>query len=398
MLTERAAYFYQVATIAFAFSMMMNLRPIAALTLYLILFMATYTLLASRSLKNLSPQHFPSSIIVDPNPSKTRNKIRITANIISPKKNFQAIVKVDLGGLELVEGSKTWSGSLKDREISLKLSAKSTDPGIKFVGPVKIAIMDPLGIVVKELEVHDRIPVFLLEHDELIGHSSAYSSPVRPSPGFSKEQFVGANYEYRISQPQADEPPAKLIDWRKIAQRDDESIYVKLYDKVTRGDMIFGVGSGLEIDLPNGLKPDSKIVQDILTMLLPHIREGSRVWLMKWIDGKFTTFLIEKSRIIEVSQIPKARYMIHITRLIDDGELLFLRGLISQGIMINLILIDLGVELLKLSKKEYVVRAADLEMRRLGDIVKKLELPCTITSLEDFGGELRRILDRRRTI
>ncbi|MCL7386439.1 MAG: hypothetical protein LZ166_02765 [Thaumarchaeota archaeon] len=399
MLSERIAYFYQAASISFAISLMLNLQPVIVLSLYLMIFTTIYVLFASRELKNISENLFTSSVIVNPNPSKTGDDVRIRAAVTSIKKNLPAIIVLDLEGLEIVKGDRAWSGLLGDGEASLDLVVKSGDPGIKFAGPLKIAVMDPLGVVVKELKIHPRIPVFIMEAERLPSHPSAYSSLSYPVIGLSKNQFIGADHEYRISQLQEAEAPAKIIDWRKTAQRDDGRVYVKLYDRLMKGDIAFGIGSGLEIILPNGSRVYSEIIQGILAVALFHLEEGARIWLIRWVEGgKTSALLVERSRAIDAPEIPSIKSLIHITRLIDERELAFLKRLSSQGITVKLILIDLGADLLKISREEWVKRAADLEMGRLLEKVKSLDISYAVASLEDFGECLRRILAYRRTI
>ncbi|MEM4498236.1 MAG: hypothetical protein QW692_05370 [Nitrososphaerota archaeon] len=397
MLSERIAYLYQAAVISFAISMVLNLQPIAALTLYLMIFITVYTALASRFLKSISAQLFSSSITVSPNPSRVGDKIKIRAIVTSTKKDIPAIIKLGLKELNIVDGSNTWSGFLREGGVLLDFVASSEDPGIKIVGPLKIAVMDPLRVIVRELEIHHGIPVFVLETDEVPIQPSAYSSSAHPTPGFSRDQFIGIDYEYRTSLPQQAEHSARMIDWRRTAQITDEKIYVKFYDKLVRGDFAFGIGSGLEIILPGGMRISSKIIQDILMVLLPHLQEGSRVWLMKWSeDDGFLTSLLEKSRIIEVTHIPRMKLMIHITRLTNEKELAALRELNSRGIAIKLILVNLGEDLLRIRDTKWIRNVVDIEKRRLEDKVRILRVPYIMTSLEDFSETLRRILAYRR--
>lgn len=398
MLNGRVAYMYQVASIAFAVSIMLDIRPIAALTLYLILFTGIYTVLASRTLKNLSPKSFPSSIKVIPNPSIVGEEVNVEVGVASSRDGIRAIIRLDLDGLELAKGSRTWSGLLKKGETTFSLSVRSMEPGLKLIGPLRIALMDPLGVIVKEFEVHSKVPIFFLEHDKAPGYPSAYSSSSSPSPGFLREQFVGADYEYRVSCPQQTELPAKMIDWRRTAQRDEE-VYVKLYDRLVKGDLVFGIGSGLEIVLPDGSRVDSMIIQVILTEALPHIKEGSRVWLMRWErNKKFTAFLLEKSRVAEVPNIPRIRSMIYVTRALDHEELDLLKDLISKGAVIKLVLINLGTDILKISREKWVQELVDLEAKRLENRVSGLGINYTLTSLEEFNETLRRVLAYRRPI
>jgi hypothetical protein len=399
MLSERITYFYQAASISFAISLMLSLQPLVVATLYLIIFTTIYALLASRSLKSISANLFTSSLIVNPNPSRAGDEVEVRAAVTLIRRRLPAIVRLDLEGLETVEGAKTWSGLLGDGEVSLDLAVKSMDPGIKFVGPLKIAVMDPLGVVVKELEAHPRIPVFIMEADRFPSHPLAYSSLSHPLIGLSRNQFIGVDHEYRISQLQEVEAPARTIDWRKTAQRDDGRVYVKLYDRLMKGDLVLGIGSGLEIILPNGSKVYSRVVQGILAIALPHLEEGSRIWLIRWSEsGKPSTLLVEKSRVIDVPEIPSIKSIIYVTRLIDERESAFLKRLSSQGIMVKLILIDLGADLLEISREEWVRRAADLEMRRLLEGVKALDMPYAVAGLENFGECLRRTLTYRRAI
>ena len=399
MLSERIAYFYQVASLSFAISIMLNLQPIIIVTLYLMIFVTVYAMFASKSLRGLSIHLFSSSIIISPNPSRMGDKVRVRATITPIKKNLPAIVKLDLGELELIDGSKTWSGLLREGELSLNLSVRSLDPGIKFLGPLKVAVMDPLGVVVKELEIHPRVPLFVLETDKAPSSPSAYSSSIHPSPGLSRDQFVGVDQEYRISLLQQAELPARMIDWRRTARWHDEKVYVKLYDKFMKGELVFGTGSGLDIVLPNGLKVYSRIIHGILAIILPHLEEGSRIWLMRWSEeAEPIIMLIEKSRVIDAPKISRIRSIIYVTRLIDEREIAYLRRLILRGATVKLILINLGEDLFRISKEKWVKDIADLEMRRLENGARALNLSYVITGLDDFYECLRRILVYKRSI
>jgi len=399
MLSERIAFLYQAVCAFFVISMMLDIKPIILATLYIMVFLAIYAVIASRPLRRITASLFPSSMTINPNPSRTGERVRVRASIAPIKKGLPAMIRLELGDLELVDGSKTWSGLLKGDPISLSFSVKSMDPGIKLIGPLKLALMDSLGVVVKELEIHPKMPIFFLEADKALSHPTSYSLSKHPSPGLSRSYFMGVDHEYRISQPQEIEPPARKIDWKRTAQRGDERIYLKLYDKLMRGDLMFGLGSGLDIILPDGVRLESRIVQDILAITLPHLREGSKIWLMRWIKGKgLTSSLIERSRVIEVLEAPKITYLIYVTRLIDEEEQKLLKRLSSEGALIKLILIDLGSDLLKISDEEWLKKLVDLERMRLKSRVDQLNIPYSMTSLELFGESLRRIMMYRRAL
>ena len=397
MLSDRIAYFYQAASISFVITIMLNLQPIALASLYIMVFISIYAILASKCLKNTSAELFASSIALSPNPSSIGDEVSVSATITPPKISLPAIIKLDLGELKLLEGSNTWSGLLND-EISLSFSIKSSDPGIKTIGPLRIAVMDPLGILVKELEIHHKVPLFILENIRAFTSPSACHSTAYPSPGFSHSQLIGINYEYETSQPIEAEPPARIIDWRRTAQYDE--VYIKSYSKLRKGDLIFGMGSGLNIILPNGLKVSSKIMEEILIMALPHLDIGSKILLMKWDDGEgvFTASLIEKHGLIELHHPPRVNLIIHVTRLIDERELIHLKELISQGALIKLILVNLGTDISKMITEEWIMELADFERRRLESMTDELGIPYVMSGLEELGECLKRILSYRRPI
>ncbi|RLG08786.1 MAG: hypothetical protein DRN68_03040 [Thaumarchaeota archaeon] len=406
MLNKRAVYIYQISATFFLMSLILSLQPIMITTLYIMTFITLYVIAASRELKKVSKEDFVSILSVNPNPATINYEVRVKGSIFLRKwRKLLVKIEIDLGDLHLVRGSNVWTGALSaGKEVLVEFAARSDDIGIRFIGPLRAAVFDPLGILVREFEIYPRTAILFLESSKLISQPILHSKSRHPSPGLSKDSFVGMEHEYRISLPEIHEPQAKRIDWKKIARSVEEEVYVKQFDKLKRADLVICIGSGFDIELPDNGTVEAKILQQVLLVTLSHIMEGTRIWLAKYLgDGKFATTLLGYSsfglKLIEAKDIPRNLQMIYLTRFIDDSEIDAIKQLIeSRQIDPIVIAINLGEELLKYHGREYASKILEVEDRRLRLNADQLGLRYSVTDIEKLQETLRRIISFRRRI
>ncbi|RLI42252.1 hypothetical protein DRO64_06550, partial [Candidatus Bathyarchaeota archaeon] len=225
-----------------------------------------------------------------------------------------------------------------------------------------------------------------------------------PSPGLSKNPFVGLEHEYRISLPEIHEPQARRIDWRRVARSAGEEVYVKQFDKLKRADLAIFIGSGFDIELPDDGIVEAEILQQVLLVTLSHIREGTRIWLTKYLGGgEFVTALLGYSsfglKLMEAEDIPRNLRVIYLTRFIEDDEIDVIKQLMrSRSLDPILIAINLGGELIKYYGRERALKIIEAEDRRLRLNADRTGLQYSITDIEGLQETLRRLLSFRRRV
>ena len=406
MLNKRAVYIYQVSATFFLISLILNLQPIIITTLYIMTFITLYVIAGSRELKKISKEDFIQTLSISPNPATINHEVRIRGSV-SLKKwgGFPAKIEIDLGDLYLVRGSNVWTGALSaGREILIEFEAKSDDVGIQFIGPLRAAVFDPLGILVRELEIHPRTAILFLRSTKLISQPITHSRSRYPSPGLSKNPFVGLEHEYRISLPEIHEPQARRIDWRRVARSAGEEVYVKQFDRLKRADLAIFIGSGFDIELPDDGIVEAEILQQVLLVTLSHIREGTRIWLTKYLGGgEFVAALLGYGsfglKLIEAEDIPRNLRAIYLTRFIEDDEINAIKQLMrSRRLDLILIAINLGGELIKYYGRERALKIIEAEDRRLRLNADRTGLQYSITDIEGLQETLRRLLSFRRRV
>ena len=406
MLDSRIAYIYQVSVIFFALSLILNLKPIIITTLYIMIFTTVYVLLASKELRRISRDDLASLIIANPNPAIAGHDVRVRGIITLRRgERIPMEVKIDSGDLNIVDGSNKWIGVLSGGdEVSIEFMVRSDDVGMRFIGPLKVAIFDRLGILVREFEIHPRTPILFLRSSKLIIQPTTPSRSKHPSPGLSRNPFTGLEYEYRISVPATRELHARKIDWRRVARSEDDEVYVKEFDKLRRADIAICIGSGLDLELPDGRLVEAEALQQALRITLSHIREGSRIWLIKYLGLRnFVSALLGHGlfglRLIEVEEVPASLFMIYLTRLIDSGEIESIRWLMeSKQADLRAIVLNLGRELMKYYDREHALRIIEIEDRRLRSEADKIRIKYSITDLDGLQETFRRLLSYRRGI
>ena len=406
MLNKRALYIYQVSATFFLISLILNLQPIIITTLYIMTFIALYVIAASRELKKISKEDFISILSTSPNPAAINHEVKIKGSISLRKwRKLPVKIEIDSGDLYLVRGSNAWTGALSaGRKISMEFTAKSDDVGIRFIGPLRVAVFDPLGILVKEFETHPRTAILFLKSSKLISQPIARSRSRYPSPGLSKNPFIGIEHEYRISLPEIHEPQARRIDWKKVARSVEGEVYVKQFDKLKRTDLAIFIGSGFDLELPDNGIVEAEIIQQTLLVTLSHIREGARIWLAKYLgEGKFATALLGYGsfglKLIEAEDIPRNLQIIYLTRFIDEDEITAIKQLMeSRRIDLILIAVNLGGELIKYYGREYALKIIEAEDKRLRLNADQIGFQYSITDIERLQETLRRLLSFKRRV
>ena len=161
MLNKRAVYIYQISATFFLMSLILSLQPIMITTLYIMTFITLYVIAASRELKKVSKEDFVSILSVNPNPATINYEVRVKGSIFLRKwRKLLVKIEIDLGDLHLVRGSNVWTGALSaGKEVLVEFAARSDDIGIRFIGPLRAAVFDPLGILVREFEIYPRTAI-----------------------------------------------------------------------------------------------------------------------------------------------------------------------------------------------------------------------------------------------
>ena len=191
---------------------------------------------------------------------------------------------------------------------------------------------------------------------------------------------------------------------KKVARSVEGEVYVKQFDKLKRTDLAIFIGSGFDLELPDNGIVEAEIIQQTLLVTLSHIREGTRIWLAKYLgEGKFATALLGYCsfglKLIEAEDIPRNLQIIYLTRFIDEDEITAIKQLMeSRRIDLILIAVNLGGELIKYYGREYALKIIEAEDKRLRLNADQIGLQYSITDIERLQETLRRLLSFKRRV
>lgn len=349
MLTKNAARVFQASTIFLLLALIISSPALIISSLLPMIFTAIYALLAWRRLRRIKPDVFATSLIASPNPALTDSDVRVRL-VIALRRDLELPIEAQVETWELETlGKPGWSGVLKrgvDAVADFKV--RSSEMGVKLLGPVFIALKDRLGVTVREVEVHPPLPLlFLSEALRLRAPTTVQVSSRSPAPGLMENPFIGMPEDYRLSLPQTYEQPARLIDWRRTARSGGEEIYVREYDRLRRGEVVFGVGGGLGVEVPGRGVAEQLVLQPLLQAALAHLKAGSSPWLLAYSgEGRFTASpLLKSPEGIVLGQPqkspPRSSLVVYVSRLTDPQEAEALSKL-SKLVSLRLLLLDVG--------------------------------------------------------
>lgn len=399
-LTEKAVRIYQYSAIFFSIiSLMLVNHPIAFLTpIFIVLTLTIYVNASLRKLRKIDERLFKSFLSISPNILSLGDKARVRLNLEYMmldrlKAEVQVILDKDI---KVEEGKTSWIGILDyKKSILLEFTVKAERTGLLNIGPVIIIVKDDFEFVAKVIELKVTGILFsFLEATRAREVTTASKVKVSNQPGYTLNLFLGIDEEYRESI-ESDQPSLKKIDWRRIARTGGQEVYVKEYVKRRASDIVIGLGSGLDVETPSIGEIRAWVIQIVLSYAMYYLREGSRVWLLQYNDGKptYSELNLSYGELVTRDEIePAGGLVIYISRLIDPEELGFLKnGIDLQKFRLIVLVLDITEEVSEYVK-DYVVAYEDERLRKL-----KTEL-CevgTIIKLRDLVDGFRRVLAHR---
>lgn len=399
-LTRRALRTYQYTAVFFStVSLIFINHPTIFLTPVLILLTLTlYILRSIWSLKKINERDFNVFLTVSPNIVSVgdKSKVRLYAET-----NLNDRLKIDIN-VSISEGLRVESGEAsrsdvisRKNSIVLEIIVKAQKSGSLEVGPIEIVVKDDLELVCKVINIESTVMIYSFEEPMRARGVVLTTLPAGLNyPGYTLHPFIGINEEYRESI-ESEQHSLKNIDWRRTARRDGEEVYIKEYDKRRSSDIIIGFGSGLDLEIPPYGNVLNWIMQVSISYALHYLREGSRIWLLNYNDGRpaITQIRLKYGELtLREKSVPTGGYLLYISRLIDSEELNILREyLMNNDFRMKILLIDLLDEASGLLED----RVIGNEARRLDKTSSILRESVTIVKLRDFINSFKRALAAR---
>lgn len=395
-LTRQAARVYQGSAIIFAVSLILFPHPALILApLFLMTLLTLLAVVASPELRKIPEKALRASVDVSPNPVPIGEEVRfeVCVELRTPRR-WRAEVEAVFGeGLRVLDGGSAEGFLGEGERLTLSLRALGVKPGIAGPGKLKLVVKDALGVLARELEAPLPIPVIILENlGRLSVPPAAPTVKAYPSPGHVRNSFTGSEEEYRGSVKNGGGQPTRRLDWRRIARADGWELYVREYEKRRSADVVFGVGSGLNLLLPKIGYLDAHLIQLLIKTALTHLREGSRPWLMFYREGKllFMRLLFGRGELrLGEAETPRGGLLLHLTRLTDPREHVLLRDLLnSAGFRATILLLSLKEEIERFLDPNLAHR----ELLRLEQAAREVGGRCRETTLGRLEEELKRSL------
>ncbi|MGQ9542766.1 MAG: hypothetical protein ACUVTM_01570 [Candidatus Bathyarchaeia archaeon] len=311
-------------------------------------------------------------------------------------------VTVRTDGLELVEGSNTLNGVAEvDSGLVLEFGVTSRAAGLRSLGPIVIAAKDKMGLLVKDMPLPNvTYMIFLAEPHRVPASLTRYIPTGLSGPGLSKDPYTGLEDDYRISLPSVFTPNARAIDWKRLAKTDGDEPYVKEFDRRRSANMIYGLGSGLDIHIPKIGFVYELVLTLILQLILEQLKEGSQTWLFQQApDGGFNFARVLYSggelKVEGAEALPSSGRIIYLSRMIVDGELDDVARLTStmKGEATTLLL-NISGEVGGLIPSGIAERLMLNEERRLKDLAVKSNVRFSLVELDSLPEVLRRAISR----
>lgn len=367
--------------------------------LLFMLFILFYALISARGLRRVSPDWFTHTLNVSPNPAIAGENVKVELALrLRQGEELPIEVKVEGEGLNFVEGSASLrSVARANQYLSTVFAVTSQQVGIRSLGPVRLAVKDRMEILVKELEIPVSAPViFLSTPQRLPIPVTAHVASGIHAPGYSRDPIIGLEEDYRISLPQASTPEARTVDWRRLARTGGDETYVKEFDRRRSAEIIYGLGSGLEIEIPGKGMVQQLTLDLLLQIIFIQLKEGSRPWLIQHMGGgKFSAarlFYGERGlRVGGHEELPKQGLLIYLTRMIDHEEQEDLAKLVSgRRASAKILLLNLSNEVGRELSSDDAKRLRQREEARLREAVAKLDVWHSIVDLDSLPEALDR--------
>ncbi len=396
-LTQRAARTYQYSAIFFAIVslMLFNHPTIFLAPVFIILTLTLYIVKGVQKLKKLNEESFEVSMSIKPNILSINDKSRVRIHLES-KLNDRLKIEVHAPlseGLRIDSGETSWIGRLDRRDsIVFEFTVKVEKAGLLRVGPLQIVAKDDLELVCREID--SRISGIMYSFEEPVRARGIVASQVPVGfnyPGYILHPFIGVHEEYRESI-QSDSLSLRSIDWRRTARTEGEEVYIKEYSRRRASDLIFGFGTGLDLDIPSFGNVLNWITQISISHALHYLREGSRVWILNYNNGKpvFIQLKLSYGELVSgKDSIPSGGILIYLSRLLDREELNFLEKYFENTrFKFNLLLIDLSDVVSRIVEEKII----NHECERLRNVASKIQGSVEIVKLRDFSISLKRSL------
>ncbi|MEM1583741.1 MAG: DUF58 domain-containing protein [Nitrososphaerota archaeon] len=399
-LTRRAARIYQYT--AFFFStvslIFINHPAIFLAPVFILLTLTLYVFRSIWALRRISEKDFEVFLTISPNILTVNDKSRVRV-YVQPRLDSRLKTEVNIQlseGLKIESGEAARSGVIsRKNNITLEFTVNVQRSGLLEVGPVEVVVKDDLELVCKTITIDSLGMIYSFEEpmrtrSVVIASSSAGLN----YPGYSLHPFIGVKEEYRESL-RSEHQSLRNVDWRRTARTNGEEVYVREYDRRRSSYILIGYGSGLDLEMPQYGNILNWIMGISMSYALHYLREGSRIWLINYNDGKpaisemtlrYGEFNLRKN------SIPSGGYLIYISRLVDPEELNVLRRYLgNENFRVNILLLDLLDEVSSLVED----RVINYEAERLKRAASIIQDPVTIVKLRDFMNSFKRCLASR---
>lgn len=399
-LTQKASRLYQYTVLFFSTIalILFNHPTIFLASIFIILTLTLYTLKGIWEIKKLNGGSFEASMSVTPNVLTIGDKSRIRTYLESKLDDkLKVEVHVPLSeGLRLDSGEAGWSGILGSRDsVIFEFTIRVEKPGLLEVGPLQVVAMDDLELVCKIIDLE--VSGIMYSFEEPVIFRGVATSPLPVGfnyPGYTLHPFIGVAEEYRESV-QGYGISLRGIDWRRTARTEGEEVYIKEYSKRRATDIIFGLGTGLDLDIPYFGNVLNWITQTAISCALYYLREASRIWMLNYNNGKPVTAQLRLSYGELISRkglAPSGGLLIYVSRLLEREELNLLeKYLRKRGFRVNTLLIDLSDVVSKIVDETVL----DYESERLRRVASRIQGPVEIVEIRDFANSLKRSLASR---
>lgn len=399
-LTRRAIRTYQYTVLFFSIVslILINHPTIFLASVFIILTLTLYVLRGIRKIRKLSGECFEAFLGISPNVLSIgdRSKVRVCVESkIEDRLKIEIYIPLS-EGLKIDSGEANWSGVIDPKNNAMiEFTVKVERSGLLEVGPVIIIVKDDFELVCKDININSTGLIY--SSVEPMRARSIVTAPLPIGfnyPGYTSHPFIGINEQYRDSI-QSNHSSLKNIDWRRTARAEGEEVYIKEYSKRRSSDIILGFGSGLDLDLPSYGNVLNWIVQVAISYALYYLREGSRIWILNYNDGRpvITQLKLRYGELtLRGGSTPSGGYLIYISRLVDPNELNSIKEYLNvQRFRVDILLIDLLDEVLDLVRDKVI----NYEAERLKQLASDIQESIKLVRLKDLISSIRRSLASR---
>jgi len=391
---------YVYSTLLLIYAVAVTGHPLVILPpLFFILFILFYALIAARGLRRVSSDWFFHTLTASPNPAVAGENVKVELALrLRHGEELPVDVKVESEGLSMVEGSPSLRSVARPNQyLSMVFAVTSRQVGIRSLGPVRLAVKDRLEAIVRELELPLSAPIVFLSAPQRlpISITARVASRIH-APGYSRDPIVGLEEDYRISLPETSSPEARSVDWRRLARTGGDETYVKEFDRRRSAEILYGLGSGLDIDVPGKGNVQQLALDLLLQIIFIQLREGSRPWLFqRMAGGKFSAarlFYGERGlRVGGSEDLPRQGLLIYLTRMTDRQEEIDIAKLVAgRKASTKILLLNLSSEAGRGLSSDDAEKLQQREGERLREAVAGLDIWHSIVDLDSLPEALDR--------